>query len=212
MEKPKAERVLSLDISTKTGWAFFLSEANCVLQDYGIVKQIPCPDSAYPESFVEWANLCYSKILELIDRFKPDVLIIEETSGNSKSSHSQKILEFIHFLLANHIKGARIKSVYIMSGQWGSETGCAMTKEEKLRNKETREYKKKNNSNLAYDKQGKRVGIVTRKHVYIRRANEVFGNNLREPLKRKDEDMAAALLLGYTYHIRKLKRGNHERQ
>ncbi len=201
------ERVLSLDISTKTGWAVFESEEEGVsLIDYGVVDQIKQPDLPYPESFVEWAYVCFEKIVELIDRFAPDVLVIEETSGNSKSSHSQKILEFIHFLVAKMIRETRIKTVYIMSGQWYSETGCKISKGESKHNAAVRKYKQKNDTNIAYNEDGKRIGRITRKHVYIRRANEIFGEQLREPLILKDEDKAAALLLGYSYHVKRFKR------
>jgi hypothetical protein len=49
------------------------------------------------------------------------------------------------------------------------------------------------------------MGKITRKHVNIRRANEVFGAFLKTPLRKKDEDTADSLLLGYCYHLRRLK-------
>jgi Holliday junction resolvasome RuvABC endonuclease subunit len=201
------ERVLSLDMSSKTGYATIISgPRGMVLEDYGTVPQIHQPDGPYPDSFVDWAYLLYGKVLELIERFAPDVLVIEETSKGSKNSYSQKILEFLHFLVAKLIKDTGIKSVYIMSEQWRREIGCHMSKEEKLRNKEVREYKKKNKSKIAYGKDGKRIGLIGRKHVNIRRAMEIFGDQLREPLKRKDEDLADALDLCACYHYRKIKK------
>lgn len=200
------ERVLALDISTKTGWTLLVSgPKDYKLEAYGKVDQVKCPEAPYPVSFVNWAYMCYQHIVNLIDQYCPDVLVIEETAGGSKSSHSQKILEFIHFLVAKLIKETGIKAIYFMTGEWRVETGCQMSKAEKDHNKEVRKYKKANGTNMAYDKNGKRTGIIGRKHVNIRRANEVFGKFLDTPLRRKDEDTADSLLLAYCYHVRKLR-------
>lgn len=204
----KAERVLSLDISTKTGWNLTVSsDEGLVLEQYGQVPKIECPEGSYPVSFVDWAYLCYAEIVGLISKYKPDVLVIEETTANSKTSHSQKILEFCHFLVAKHIKDSNMKSVYILTGQWAKDTERVMSKEEKIHNKYVRDYKKLHGSKIAYDTNGKRIGKITKKHVSIRRANELFSKFLKEPLRRKDEDAAEGLLLAFSYHARRLKNG-----
>jgi hypothetical protein len=200
------ERVLSLDISSKTGWALLVSSPSDIeLEAYGQVPQIPQPDGSYPGNFVDWAYKCFGEIVKLIDRLTPDVLVIEETAAGSKSIHSQKILEFIHFLVAKFIKDTGIRAIYLMTEQWRRETGCLMSKEEKKRNKQVKEYKDKHSTKIAYSTDGKRIGKITRKHVNIRRANEVFGEFLPKLLKKKDEDTADALLLAYCYHARKLR-------
>ena len=208
------ERVLSLDISTKTGWSLQLSgQGDISLEGYGQFKPISMPeDVPYPESFVDWANKVFSGILDLINKMKPDVLVIEETASGSKSIYSQKILEYIHFLVASYIKQTKIKAVYIMTEQWRRETGCLMSKEESKKNKQVREYKKKNATNIAYDEEGKRIGLVNRKHVNVRRANEVFGKFLAVPLRKKDEDTADSLMLGYCYHVRKNRVSGEENE
>lgn len=207
------ERILSLDMSTKTGYASVVSgPEGLFLEAYGTIPQIHTPDGAYPESFVDWANAVYSKIYELIDRFAPDVLVIEETAAGSKAIYTQKILEWIHFLVAKFIKETKIKVVYLMTEQWRRETGCQMDKAEKKRNKSVREYKKEKKTKIAYDEAGKRTGIVTRKHVNVRRANEVFGEFLAVPLRKKDEDTADSLLLAYCYHLRRLKNASVQSQ
>lgn len=204
----KEERVLSLDISTKTGWSLLISGDELVLESYGQVPQIHTPDGAYPETFVDWAYDCYAKIVEIIDQTAPDVLVIEETSAGSKAIYTQKILEWIHFLVAKLVKETKIKTIYLMTEQWRRETGCKMSKEESKHNKSVRAYKAKNKTKIAYDESGKRIGKLTRKHINIRRANEVFGHFFKEPLRKKDEDTADSLLLGYCYHLRRLKMEN----
>jgi Holliday junction resolvasome RuvABC endonuclease subunit len=207
----KTERVLSLDVSTKTGYCFGISmDSGIVLEEYKTIPQIHQPEGVYPGVYVDWSIMCFKEIEKIIVFFKPDVLVIEETSKGSKNAMSQKLLEYLHYNLANYIKDTGIKSVYIMTEQWRREIGCKMSKEEKIRNKEVRKYKEKNKTSIAYDTNGKRTGLIGRKHVNIRRINEIFANQLKEPLKRKDEDQADALGLLASYHMRRLKNNNSE--
>jgi ribosomal protein L20A (L18A) len=200
------ERILSLDVSTKTGWAFAISsDSGIQLEDYGTVTQIHCPEGDYPYNYVLWAYKCYAEIVRLMEKYFPEVLVIEETSKGSKNAMSQKILEWTHFLLAQYIKSSKIKFVYVMTEQWRREIGCQMSKEEKLRNKEVRTYKKKHKTDIAYDINGKRTGLISRKHVNIRRVSEIFAGQLKKPLRRKDEDLADGLGLLACYHNRRLK-------
>lgn len=205
-------------MSTKTGYASVVSGPDGLfLEAYGTIPQIHTPDGAYPESFVDWANAVFDKIYELIDQFAPDVLVIEETAAGSKAIYTQKILEWIHFLVAKFIKETKIKVVYLMTEQWRRETGCLMNKEESKHNKKVKAYKEKHKTpapnapglyvvpQVAYDENGKRIGRLTRKHINVRRANEVFGEFLAVPLRKKDEDTADSLLLAYCYHLRRLK-------
>jgi hypothetical protein len=193
-------------MSTKTGWASMVSTDDGIqLEAYGTIPQIHTPDGIYPANFIEWAYLIFAGISELIDRYAPDTIVIEETAAGSKAIYTQKILEWIHFLVAKLIVDMGVKVVYLMTEQWRRETGCLMSKEESKHNKSVRDYKKKNETSIAYDIKGKRIGRITRKHVNIRRANEVFGEFLKTPLKKKDEDTADSLLLGYCYHLRRLK-------
>lgn len=193
-------------MSTKTGWAAMISsDSGIKLEDYGMVLQIPQPYGPYPASFVDWAYLVFNEVEKLIVKFKPDVLAIEETVAGSKAVYSQKILEFSHFLLAKYIKESNIRAVYLLTGAWRSEVGAKMTKEESKHNKEVKKYKEKNKTKIARDINGKRIGKLTKKHINIRRANEVFGEFLKEPLRKKNEDEADALLLGFALHLRRLK-------
>lgn len=202
----KDERVLALDMSTKTGWAFMISTKDGIeLEAYGTIPQIHQPEGKYPASYVEWAYAVVGEIDQIIERFAPEVLVIEETVAGSKAVYTQKILEWIHFLVAKYIKETNIKAIYLLTGTWRSEVGCKMTKEESKHNKAVTKYKEDNKTSVAYGENGKRVGRLTKKHINIRRANEVFGEYLKTPLRKKDEDTADSLLLGYCYHLRRIK-------
>lgn len=200
------ERILALDMSTKTGWAFLLSDGKTfTLEKYGKIEKTKEPDIPYPDSYLVWAHQILKDIEKVYDEVKPDVLIIEETAGGSKSAYSQKILEWIHFLVAKNLVMGHTRAVYLLTEQWRRETGCLMSKDESKHNKDVKKYKETEKTNIAYDSTGKRIGKITRKHVNVRRANEVFGKFLKEPLRQKDEDTADSLLLAYCYHLRKVK-------
>lgn len=205
------ERILSIDLSSKTGWASTVSSVDGIaLEEYGTLPQIHKPDGSYPSDYVLWAHACFNAIYQLIERFAPQVLVIEETVAGSKAVYSQKFLEWTHFLLASYIKESNIKSMYLLTGAWRSEVGAKMTKEESDHNKAVKKYKDKNNTSIAYDINGKRIGKKTKKHINVRRANEVFGKFLKEPLRKKDEDTADSLLLGFCYHLRRMKDSKSE--
>jgi Holliday junction resolvasome RuvABC endonuclease subunit len=200
------ERILSLDVSSKTGWASMVSsESGILLEEYGTLPAIHEPEGKYPSNYVMWAHNVFKEIEKLINRFKPDILAIEETCAGSKAVYSQKFLEFCHFLLASYIKETNIGYVYLLTGAWRSEVGAKMTKQESDHNKYVSKYKKKHETKVARDLNGKRIGKLTKKHINIRRANEIFGKFLKEPLRKKDEDAADSLLLGYTVHLRRFK-------
>lgn len=202
----ESKRILALDMSTKTGWASMVStDSGIELEAYGTVPQIHKPDGAYPANFIVWAYAIFEEVSNLIDTHAPDVIVIEETAAGSKAIYTQKILEWIHFLVAKLVVDMGVEIVYLLTEQWRRETGCLMSKEESKHNKKVRDYKNKNDTSIARDINGKRIGKITRKHVNIRRANEVFGEFLKVPLRKKDEDTADSLLLGYCYHLRRLK-------
>lgn len=199
------ERILTLDISSKTGFTCMVSAPSGIfLEGCGILPAIHEPKGSYPANYVTWANMVFEEVYKLIIKYKPDCLVIEETVAGSKAVYSQKFLEWVHYLLASYIKESSIKSIYLLTGAWRSEVGAKMTKEESKHNKYVKEYKDKNGGKFAYDINGKRIGKLTKKHINIRRANEVFGLFFDEPLRKKDEDLCDSLLLGYCYHLRRL--------
>lgn len=204
--------VLAIDMSSKTGYAFVTSGPDgIVLHASGQIPAIPEPEGVYPGNYVDWAYLIFGKVVELIDLYAPDCLVIEETVAGSKSVYSQKILEFSHFLFAKMIRDSGIKVKYFLTGEWRTVVGCLMTKTEKLRNKAVRAHNDKENlvngkiTSRARDKDGKAIGKISKKHVNIRRANEIFAAFLDKPLVKKNEDECDALLLAAAYHLVRMR-------
>lgn len=189
-------KVLSLDISSKTGFSVQLvSKVGCSLVSYGLLGPYEKPDKQYPLDMYEWANLCASKIIEKIEEIGADIIVIEETSKGSKNHSSQKILEWIHYLVAEHLIQSDIWPIYYQTGEWRGAVGAKMTKEEAKQNALVRKIKKETGSVVAKNELGKRIGINSKKHVNIRIANELY--NLT--LKLKDNDKADAILLANCY-------------
>lgn len=199
----KPEKILSLDLSSKTGWSVQTSSDEGIrLDHYGRIEKTYTPSGEYPSNFVIWAYDIFNELEKLVEAYKPDILVVEETSKGSKNALSQKILEWVHFLLAKHIKDNGLKSRYLLTEEWRRIVGCnKMTKDDKKRNKEVRTYKKVNKTSISYDSNGKRIGLVGRKHLNVRKANEMYKDFLPEPLIMAQEDVADSLLLAGAYHI-----------
>lgn len=191
-------KVLALDISTKTGWALFENGTpvswgtlfpDKTVKDFG----------AYPINFVRYCQyIAYKIIQEIVSPIlnkSSDYLevVIEETNA-SKQNYSQKILEFLHFCVVESLYDLGLNPKYIRTGEWRKFTDSKMSKEEKAINAKIAKIKKQTGKKLAKI-DGKVVGKKSRKHVAIRRVEEI----LNIPLLRKDDDAADALLLGLAY-------------
>ena len=142
---------------------------------------------------------------KIIDNHQPDEFVIEETAKGSKNNMSQKIVEFIHAEIAlffeNQDKIGNIYSRrYFLTEEWRRICGCVMNNHEKKQNKEVRKQRKKGIT-VCKGEDGKRIGLIGKKHVNVRVANEVYGLEL----KLKDEDTADALLLAQALYIEKYK-------
>jgi len=192
-------KILSLDISSKTGWALFeMYDRDARLTEFGRLDKIDKPDGVYPFDYVKWADTIWYSIQDLLIRHEPDLVAIEETAIKPKSNpYSQKLLDWVHYRLANYLLEAGVSYRYFRTEEWRRIAGCVMTKEEKKRNSEVSRQKKAKGKGkervIAKDENGKVIGKITRKHVNVRRANELFSLDL----KIKDEDIADAALLGW---------------
>jgi Holliday junction resolvasome RuvABC endonuclease subunit len=193
--------VLAIDASTKTGWSLAEASGGAYrLLGFGKIGPIPKPEIEYPYSYLEWARVCGEEIGKLVWQYRPDVIVVEETASGSKSNFSQKILEFIHAEMAklfwNYKQSRDFELVYFMTGEWRRVVNARLSSRESKQNKFVSKTKAKTGKKLAKDEKGKVVGRVTKKHVNVRRANELFGLNL----KIKDNDQADAILLGKAWH------------
>jgi hypothetical protein len=197
-------KILALDISTKTGWSVAeIDDNGYKLLESGTLDQQKKPDQKYPLNYILWALHCYNDISNLLKLHEPDHIVIEETSKGSKNNYSQKILEWIHHLVAEHMCQSDFTATYnyFYTEEWRRICGCIMNDEEKRQNKNIREQRKLG-VKVVKNLEGKRIGKITKKHTNVRRANEIFGLDL----KLKNEDQADSLLLGYAYYLQNFKK------
>lgn len=192
-------------MSTKTGYAVIDIQKNKFkLIDYGTLPKESEPEGRYPENYLDWSGKCIDKIIDIFNKYKPNELVIEETAKGSKNNMSQKIIEFIHYELAVCFDDRGIMQglprTYYLTEEWRRICGCKMNDAEKKQNAEVRKQRKKG-IKVCKDKEGKRIGLIGKKHVNVRRANEVYGLDLL----LKDEDTADALLLAHALFLEKTR-------
>lgn len=194
-------RLLAIDYSTHAGWAFFEQAEGDPprLQHYGTLHAgctLKSIGYEYPWNYIHLADHQAVQVAsELIEKFNPHVIAIEETNG-SRSRYTQKLLEYLHYALLDQIKHQfpTVKVVYINTNDWRSNLGIWLTKEQKKNNAKLSKAKREAKlSGKKIDK--KKLGIagkITKKHAAIAYVNDRFGFNL----KVKDNDAAEAIAVG----------------
>lgn len=194
---------LSLDISTKTGFAVFEGET---LVSHGTVF----PDKSvkdfgsYPGNYVHYTEYLSDRLFEeVIDPFlqkykaspsSSQVSVVIEETNASRQNYSQKMLEMLHFCVIKGLSKRGIDPAYVRTGVWRQIVGGNLSKDEKRLNAKISRLKKKCGKRIVKI-DGKIVGKRTRKHSALRVCQEIFGLNL----KRKDEDAADAICLAYAF-------------
>ena len=212
--------LLSLDISTKPGWAIFQEGKpiawGTLFSEFTSTK-LPFEFGTYPGCYIRWAQHIVNKIYnEVVAKYWPTQIVIEETASNSHGVYSQKILEFIHAELIRAFvvdqRYGAFNIAYVMTGQWRKKVEAQQNSEEKrLNSKISREKKKRNEAidkdpllspeqkkklkRLPIKIDGKVVGKKGRKHVSIRVASELMG----QEFKGVEEDAVEAILLGFAW-------------
>lgn len=131
-------RLLCLDLSTKTGWSII--EDNAKLIEFGNIKKKIEGDetsSDYPNNYIKMAKDISFDVIQLIKKFHPDYIIIEETN-KGKNRYSQKALEFIHFAVNDILYACPFKCpiVYLDTSEWRYLLNLSLNKDQRKTNKE----------------------------------------------------------------------------
>lgn len=182
-------KLLSLDISTHTGFAVFLKVdgQKPVLFDYGLldVKNRNIDYKNFDINSLKAALQMVQKfrdgIIELIDKFNPDQIIIEQTNcGRSRTA--QKILEWLQLtVIYTILEKLEYYPKFIDTSKWRSVMNARLTKEDKKHNAKVKKEKGR--------------GKIGAKHLSVRLANDIYGLEL----KMKDNDIADAIMIGTAY-------------
>lgn len=194
--------VLSLDISTKTGWALFkdrklieYGQLDVGVKDFNVNKH-PEKAGTYPWNLFTAAEDMAGKITQLGYRLKPDKIVIENTV-RGRNRHTQRILEWIHFAVLKTFGNGSVqvpsfcdyqdKIVYMDVSEWRSRIQLWMTNEDKKNNKEV--------------KAGNKKGKITKKHLAVRYVNKTFDLKL----KLKDNNIADAIAMCDAFFLKTRK-------
>jgi hypothetical protein len=176
--------ILALDVSTKTGWALFrddklieYGQLHSKVEDFN-VNDFPDHSPKYPFNIIDAASLMVDKIMELVAKFCPTDIVIENTV-KGRNRHTQRCLEFLHCLLLLRLRGRRI--VYLDPSTWRFALKLRLNGDQK-----------KNNQLVS---QGKKRGRVTKKHLAINWVNETYDLHF----KVKDNDICDAIGLGSAF-------------
>jgi hypothetical protein len=190
-----AHRVLSLDASTKTGWALFVDREllksgalpKVKVEDFNVNKD-PQKSPKYPWNIMDAAEAMSRLMADLVAEHKPDYVVIENTN-KGKNRNTQRLLEWIHYVWVRNMRHLPIVLKYMDTSEWRSLVGLWMTKEDTKRNREVKAGKTKD------PETGKRRGKLNKKHLAVRMTNELYGKKL----KLKDNDEADAILMGRAF-------------
>lgn len=184
-------KVLSLDISTKTGWALFDVGQGIKLLDYGLLLskeegiKYDKFDANSIQLILKTVDNFSSLIKELIIKASPDLIVVEQTNLG-RQRIVQKLLEWLHFCCISIVRDlSGDYPSFIDSSEWRKIVNLKLTKEDKDRNKALKKCKGR--------------GKINKKHLAVRIANELFKSNLKEVLKMKDNDIADAILIGLAF-------------
>jgi Holliday junction resolvasome RuvABC endonuclease subunit len=173
--------IIGLDLSFHSGYAVInANENSTVLVEIGNILPKVEVHTDFLEDYrmMDKAISISKQAIELINKFKPDIIAIEQTN-NGRNRTSQKGLEFIHYAVLSRIRDIQIsnKVIYVDTSRWRSMLHIRLNKEQKKHNKDV--------------KSGKIRGKITPKHLSVIWANQTFSLNL----KLKDNDLSDALAL-----------------
>lgn len=191
-------KIIALDLSTKPGWAYFvdgeLKEYDTLFLDRGLADF-----GVYPFGYIECARFVVKRLFDqVIDTHEFDHIVIEETTAG-KNNYSQKILEFIHFLVISTLQAQSVHAIsYIRTGVWRKITNSNQNEEEKKYNARYRAAKKKKSEGdktRVRGKEGELMAKLDRKDYALRSFKEHF--NVELP--KKMEDACEAALIGLAF-------------
>lgn len=185
-------KILSIDASSHAGWAI-LEDKNLIKYD---ILETPSQSQDWPWGIHAWAKNIAQKINELVLQTACDKVIIERATS-SRFRQSQNLLDFMHcFILEFALQNKwSDKLLYVDVSAWRKKVDLRLNAEQKKQNQLISKEKKKGNKVVKVA--GKRIGRVTKKHLAVWFVNNLFGTNF----KIKDNDIADAIMVGYSYFL-----------
>lgn len=195
------KKLLALDLSTtSTGYAIFDIETKELIT-YDIIKASSAGLSklTYPAKPLEKILRVADQIMEVIIRYQPDQIVIEEINRGTNRI-GQKTLDILHGILwygiYNYNKEMLNIITYIDSDGrdgWRTTLKLRLTDADKLNNRENKKLNKK----LA--KGTKKLPIITKKDLAQRFVNRYYHLTFDVQENTRDSDMVDAIGLGHVH-------------
>lgn len=166
-------RVLSLDISSRTGWSVF---ADGKLTDYGMIEHKvkgKFHEGNYPLNIIESAEKMATDLCAVAKKYDPHFIVIEETNLG-KNRYSQKQLEFIHCVVCINIeKYGQIK--YLDSSEWRSSLSMGLSTDQRKSNKKIKDEREEKKLELETQwwKDNKRAFLKETEELKKRESNKI---------------------------------------
>lgn len=201
-------RVLALDIAGKTGWAVFDTgrgqTARDQLEAFGVLDigqsifEFPGP---YPNNVRAASTKVGLAAINKAKAVRPDVVVIENTNLGKSRTH-QRFLEWAHLVFLDLVETdfpipEIPKVIYLSSSTWRHALGLKASKADAKNNRIAKKIRELTNPEMRAELR-KTTGVkgkIGKKHLAVRRVNEVYGLQL----KMKDDDIADAISLGEAY-------------
>ena len=185
----KPKKLLSLDISTHTGWSLF-EEPN-ELVTYGAydtpIKEYKAEirtfrdyPASYPSNFVNASLMQANAVAALLDEHKPDLVVIEEVN-KARQRFSQKALEWAHFTVVQLLISRNQPFRYLTTSCWRKVVKCYLNEWPEYRRYNGKVSRAKKNSlptrsgAIVAKIDGKIVSSINQKKLSVLLVNQHFG-------------------------------------
>lgn len=194
--------ILALDISTKTGWALFDTTQPDLLIETDVVDwkeksplSLKYKGKNHPTDFLWFVNRYTKELIMTIAQYNPDVIVTEQTN-KGRNRWSQKLLEWIHYVICNNFPDI----LYIDTSEWRKILGIRLSKDEKKTNRRITKANREDKALAEQEGRKKKIvkGKTDTKKLAIRYAEERFGLSMMV----KDNDQADAICIGMSYMIK----------
>lgn len=177
-------KILTLDLSTSTGWALLESslESPKTIQliAYGNIKAKPSQtQDCYPINYLWCSREIATYVCEIYRTYPGIDWVIVEDTNKGQQRFSQKLLEFIHCTVFSCLRTyfATVQIGYVNTSEWRKVVSLHLTKDQRVANRK------------------KIASKVTLKHIAVQRVNSLFSLSF----KQKENDIADAILLGVAF-------------
>lgn len=204
---PLPDKLVSVDLATTTGWAFF---AEGSLDSFGQIDGHSVSSADPPFDAIDKVRFVAERVASKVLSFSPNIIAIEATNiGGRAGQSSQRFLEWAHFALLSKLdeQGYRRAVRYVQSVQWRKAISLGLTDADKAQNRKLSVARSKLRARLgrkptpAELSEAKiAVGIVgkrTIKHASVDWCNQRHHLNL----KKTQADAADAICLGEAFLI-----------